>query len=518
MPTTSTSPATVRGGTALTDLQRESAQWIYSMFFFGEDSVTDNLSPFIDAAPKEEQKYFLATQQVDEARHAVFFHRFFKEVIEAGDDIGSTLAFTETQLGWGYRNVFERLDRMADELRRDRSLPKFAQAIALYHLVVEATLAQPGQHFIEDYFAKSQTMPGFSAGMANVSRDEQRHIGFGVKVLSELLAESDECKAAVREILLEIMPYSLAVFVPPSGLNREYTRAYGFEMEDIFAFGLKSVRTKWKAIGYPMEEMPGVLPVDPDLSEHEIAARQIRLLEAGVMGEPNGHPQSDPEIQEIYFSVVANSADTSVVNGNPLTVQWDFTDADPWHVVVANGSTRAEPGRADRRRRDAPGELGRLDQHLEGRDQAQPSDAEPPPADEGPPPRPLRLHEGVPASVSARARTTSAPSTRSRRAQPAAVGVVVVEVYSNSSSAPKRRSSTALRRSSLRAMASTAPMIVSSTRLRKVWLSRLPRSWSDASRSDSAAALQLLVDLLVVHQPLRGVAVVDAAYAFFAEE
>jgi 1,2-phenylacetyl-CoA epoxidase catalytic subunit len=334
------------GWDSLTELQRESAMWIYSMFFFGEDSVADNLSPYIDAAPKEEQKYFLATQQVDEARHAVFFHRFFKEVIGAGDDIAATLAFTESQLGWGYRNVFTRLDSMADELRRDRSLPKFAQAIALYHLVVEATLAQPGQHYIEDYFAKAGTMPGFSAGMTNVSRDEQRHIGFGVKVLSELLEESDECKAAVRELLLEIMPYSLAVFVPPSGLNREYTRAYGFEMEDIFAFGLKSVRTKWRAIGYPMEDMPGVLPVDPDMPPEEIAARQIRLLEAGVMGEPNGNPDRDPEIQEIYFNVIANSADTSVVNGKPLTVQWDFPDADPWHVVVANGSTRAEPGRA----------------------------------------------------------------------------------------------------------------------------------------------------------------------------
>ena len=29
-----------------------SALWIYSMFFFGEDSVTDNLSPYIDAAPE----------------------------------------------------------------------------------------------------------------------------------------------------------------------------------------------------------------------------------------------------------------------------------------------------------------------------------------------------------------------------------------------------------------------------------------------------------------------------------
>ena len=134
------------------------------MFFFGEDSVADNLSPYIDAAPKEEQKYFLTTQQVDEARHAVFFHRFFSEVIGAGDDLASTLAFTEQHLGWGYKQVFNRLDRMADELRRDRSLPKFAQAITLYHLIVEASMAQPGQHFIEDFFVREGTMPGFSAG------------------------------------------------------------------------------------------------------------------------------------------------------------------------------------------------------------------------------------------------------------------------------------------------------------------------------------------------------------------
>jgi len=117
------------GWDGLSEIQRKSALWIYSMFFFGEDSVTDNLSPYIDAAPLEEQKYFLASQQIDEARHAIFFHRFFSEVVGAGDDIAATLAFTEQHLGWGYRQVFNRLDKMADELRRDRSLPKFAQAI-----------------------------------------------------------------------------------------------------------------------------------------------------------------------------------------------------------------------------------------------------------------------------------------------------------------------------------------------------------------------------------------------------
>src|SRR5262249_7729545 len=114
------------GWQALSDIQRKSALWLYSMFLYGEDAVTDGLSPSIDPAPKEEQKYFLATQQVDEARHAVFFHRFFKEVIGAGDSISETLASTYPELGWGYRGVFGRLETMCDELRRDPSLPNFA--------------------------------------------------------------------------------------------------------------------------------------------------------------------------------------------------------------------------------------------------------------------------------------------------------------------------------------------------------------------------------------------------------
>ena len=333
-----------KGWEALSEIQRKSALWIYSMFFYGEDSVTDNLSPYIDAAPKEEQKYFLATQQVDEARHAVFFHRFFRDVIGAGDSVSSTLAYTLPQLGWGYRGVFDRLDQMAAELRKDRSLPKFAQAIALYHMVVEATLAQPGQHYIEDFFVKEGTMPGFSQGMGNVSRDEQRHIGFGVKALSEMFAESDECKEAVVEILREVLPYSLAVFVPP-GWDERYTTEYGFTLEDIYAFGMRSVEAKWRAAGFPLEEMPpDIYPVDRSMSHEERARNQITLMKAGVLGEPNGRPESSPEAQRILFETIGRSANTDSVNGRPWVFQWRFSDADPWHIVVENGSTRAEPG------------------------------------------------------------------------------------------------------------------------------------------------------------------------------
>ena len=329
------------GWAALTEMQRRSALWIYSMFFFGEDSVADNLSPYIDAAPKPEQKYFLATQQVDEARHAVFFHRFFSEVIGAGDSISSTLAYTEPQLNWGYRGVFDRLDRMADDLRRDRSLPNFARAIALYHMVVEATLAQPGQHYIEDYFASAGTMPGFSEGMANVSRDEQRHIGFGVKVLSECFAESEECKEAVAELLRELLPVLarrlLAAQLGPRVHPLLRLRARGhlrlrpaLGADQVAGDGLPARGDGGRAADRSRRSTP-----------EEVARRQLILLEAGVMGEPNGRPDSSPEIQALYFDIVARS--------RPHRRRQRLADDDPVALRRRRPLARADRQRLDRR-------------------------------------------------------------------------------------------------------------------------------------------------------------------------
>jgi len=344
--------ADVAGWNGLSDLQRASAMWIYSMFFYGEDRVADTLAPYITAAPTEEQSYFLATQQVDEVRHSIFFHRFFKEVIGVGgESVQQTLASTLPQLNWGYRGIFDRLDRMAEELRKDRSVPKFAQAITLYHLIVEGSLAQPGQHFIEDFFASEETMPGFSEGMGNVSQDEQRHIGFGVKVLSELLNEPtpgwEENRAAVTELLRETLPYGPAVFSPP-GMDRSYTECYGFSLEDIFAFGLKLIRQRWRTIGFPTEEMPpGVFPFPAEDSEDEIAKRQVEMMMAGVIGSPDGpRPDSSPETQRLYFDLISRVADPAAANGSPFVLQWRFSDAEPWHLILDNGSTRAEPGLA----------------------------------------------------------------------------------------------------------------------------------------------------------------------------
>jgi ribonucleotide reductase beta subunit family protein with ferritin-like domain len=329
------------------ELERRAALWNYSMFFHGEDAVADDLSPFIDAAPREEQKYFLATQQADEARHAVLFHRFMHEVVGRGEgDVQSALEATRPELTWGFVKTFELLDRVTDELRRDRSRPSLARAVAIYHIVVEATLAQPGQHFITEYLEQRELLPAFRAGMHNVALDEQRHIGFGVKLLHDLAAEDpDEVPAAVADILREVTPYSLAVLVPPDW-DRRYTECFGFTLEEIYEQGARSMESKLRSAGMPLESLPGPQVMPVDLPAPERAARGIALLEAGFLGARNGPPARDPAAMEMLFDTVRRAVDTRTAPEGPFTVQWEFPDAEPWHLRVDNGSTAAAAGRA----------------------------------------------------------------------------------------------------------------------------------------------------------------------------
>src|SRR5918997_614006 len=51
-----------------------------SSFFIGEQRVEAELGPLMRAVPDEDMRIFLSTQIADEARHVVFFDRFYTEV------------------------------------------------------------------------------------------------------------------------------------------------------------------------------------------------------------------------------------------------------------------------------------------------------------------------------------------------------------------------------------------------------------------------------------------------------
>jgi hypothetical protein len=330
----------------LTEQQREAALWNYSMFLVGEEAVARTLTPIMDAAPDYPQQIFLSTQIVDEARHHVFFDRFMREVASVGSDTRSTLNSVDNYLTWGFKEIFGELDRVTDALRRKpKDRPLLTQAVTLYHLVIEGMLAIPGQHFIQRYVDKLEILPAFSAGMMNVSRDESRHVAFGIKFLGELIRSSGECRQASIEQLNKIMRYTTGVFVPPNH-DPAYAECFDFTLEEIYAFGFRSLVTKLNRLGIDPSEIRMLRSQDLELSYEERSRRVWVLIRAGIVGDDTKEPQLNPECFEILFESMTRMMDLDVARSLGGPIEWDFTDGEPWHIVVTNGHAEAKPGRA----------------------------------------------------------------------------------------------------------------------------------------------------------------------------
>jgi putative sterol carrier protein len=216
----------------------------------------------------------------------------------------------------------------------------------MYHVVVEATLAQPGQHFIAGYLEERDLLPAFRAGIRNVAHDEQRHIAFGVRMLHDLAQEDPDVPEAVADLLREAFPFSAAVFVPP-GFDRRYTECFGVTLEEIYATAAESFEARMRAAGMPVESLPGAQVYPYDLPPAERATRALSLLQAGFLGSKDGPPARDPESMALLFDTVRRAVDPRRTPAEPLTLQWEFSDAQPWHLRVANGSTEAAAGRAE---------------------------------------------------------------------------------------------------------------------------------------------------------------------------
>jgi hypothetical protein len=243
--------------------------------------------------------------------------------------------------------VFGELDRVTDQLRKKpKDQPLLAQTVALYHIVVEGMLAVPGQHFIQRYVKKLDILPGFKAGIDNVSRDESRHVAFGIKFLGELIRSSKECRDAAIELWDRVLPWAVGVFVPPNR-DRAYAECFDFTLEEIYAFGYRSFETKLKRLGIAPDEIPMLTRQGLDESYEERARQAWVLIDAGVIGDDRREPKLSREAMELLFDGATRSINLEVARSLGGPVEWSFTDFEPWHMVVTNGHAEAKPGSVD---------------------------------------------------------------------------------------------------------------------------------------------------------------------------
>ena len=218
------------------DFERDRRQWptmprylveqlegTFAGFFYGEQAVTDTLSPLVIGAPDPDQRLFLATQLVDEARHSYFFSRVFNEVFGVPGGLRGALARVSPgspgDVDTGYDSIFNprrgALVTTTEAVRLDPSnYHKWVEALTVYHLMVEGLLALTGQRRVLRLLRRVDLLPAFRAGFTAVTRDESRHVSYGVWALRGAVDAGEE--GAIRGVVDRTLAGCMRVYADPS--------------------------------------------------------------------------------------------------------------------------------------------------------------------------------------------------------------------------------------------------------------------------------------------------------------
>lgn len=240
--------------------ERQDRLFGLSAFFRGEACVTDTLGPYITAMPDEEMRIFVTTQLADEARHTVFFARFFKEVLGIDKEtLEETLEDIRQYMNEHLQYIL--IDSLADVAERIRKEPgdltHLVEGVTLYHVIVEGTMALAGQRGILEFYRQNNLFPAFRGGFTAVARDESRHVVFGVKFLREMIQRDAANARTVKAAIDKYAPVALTALTPKD----EYIPNILAMQADPWLtprYAVDSLRKKIKVVGLSME-----LPVVP---------------------------------------------------------------------------------------------------------------------------------------------------------------------------------------------------------------------------------------------------------------
>jgi len=240
--------------------ERQDRLYGLSAFFRGEACVTDTLGPYITAMPDEEMRIFLTTQLADEARHTVFFARFFKEVLEIDKTrLEDTLENIQQYMNKHLQYILiDSLSDVAERIRQEpTNLAHLIEGITLYHVIVEGTMALAGQRGILEFYRQNNLFPAFRGGFTAVARDESRHVVFGVKFLREMI-QRDAANARVVKVAID--KYAQVAFTALTPADENIPDILAMQQDPWVSprYALDSLRKKIKVIGLSMD-----LPVVP---------------------------------------------------------------------------------------------------------------------------------------------------------------------------------------------------------------------------------------------------------------
>jgi ribonucleoside-diphosphate reductase beta chain len=238
---------------SLSDQDRGLVYWALSSLMVAEERITTKFAGLVMAGDSEEETTFLATQQVDEARHMQFYARFRDDVIAEPQTIAAHVSRSREELGESFAVIFDQALVQAHE--RLAANPGDAGAkvefVTIYHLLIEATLGLTAFEFITRYLRDNELLPGFVAGYSSIHHDEQRHIGYGIWFLREAVARDPALGDRVRQTLRDLLPSVAAALAPPDREGTDW-EALGASGDEIREFALSGLTRRLNIVGVPL--------------------------------------------------------------------------------------------------------------------------------------------------------------------------------------------------------------------------------------------------------------------------
>jgi len=245
---------------------RKRRVWSLRMFFAGEERVASLLAPLVWASPNKEVEAFVATQLHDEVRHTILFDRYWREVMGADanglDELVRQISITAEE-NPAYRYLF--YDWLPAQSQRLASNPKDIEAtvqfVTVYHLIVEGALFLTGMRYQLEGARRWGRTWGFYQGFTAATRDESRHVLFGVKYLRDRVTENPgRFVPLIRDTIREFRPLIPTVMRPPEG--------------DLNFYGGRNLQHAW----------PGLTPEElrAEMVDYAMSALGRRLHAVGV--------------------------------------------------------------------------------------------------------------------------------------------------------------------------------------------------------------------------------------------
>jgi ribonucleoside-diphosphate reductase beta chain len=221
---------------AMTDDERRMTITLAASFMAGEESVTQDLQPFIAAMATENRladEMYLTQFVYEEAKHTLAFRLWF-DAVGLTQDLHEYIEYNDA-----WMQIFTKeLPASLYALEQDASPGNQIRASVTYNHVIEGALALTGYYAWQKVCTSRGILPGMQKIVKHIGDDERRHMAWGTFTCRRHVASDDTLWQVVQDRMGELMGPATATVdetfrrfddKPPFGINPDEMTAYAMD-------------------------------------------------------------------------------------------------------------------------------------------------------------------------------------------------------------------------------------------------------------------------------------------------